>query len=82
MATINLKKCPFCGGESKFKRGRVYLDEAVYAVCGQCGCRTRVVLIDHPRLTSDGLDESTRYTAAQAEQKAAELWNARATVND
>lgn len=82
MATINLKTCPFCGGDAEFGGKRVYLDDAKYVICGRCGVRTRLVLVNHPKMTASGLDESTRYTATGAEKKAAELWNARATVND
>ena len=82
MATINLKTCPFCGGDGEVANATAYLDRAKIVRCKRCSCRTALVLIDHPKLTADGLDESTRYTAAQAEQKAAELWNARANVND
>lgn len=82
MATMNLKACPFCGGKAEIENANAYLDKAKIVKCGHCHCRTALVLIDHPKLTADGLDESTSYTAAQAEKKAAELWNARATVND
>ena len=82
MATINLKKCPFCGGNAGMMEKKIYLDRGFTATCSGCGVHGRVVLVNHPQMTASGLDESTRYTAAQAEQKAAELWNARATVND
>ena len=57
----------------------VYLDDARVVRCTNCGCRTASVLIDHPKMGMGGkLDESTRYTVEQAENKVAALWNARA----
>ena len=81
MAKIKLKKCPFCGGEAEIKKTRVLLDEARSVKCTHCNCKTASVLVNHPKMGGDGkLDEITRYTAEQAEAKAAELWNARATI--
>ena len=81
MAKITLKKCPFCGGEAEFKlHHHVYLDDARYVKCTCCSCKTASVFINYPKMGAGGkLDESTRYTAEQAEAKAAELWNARVT---
>ena len=81
MPRIQLKKCPFCGGEAELLTNHhVYLDDARVVRCVRCKCKTSSVLVNHPKLTADGLDESTRYTTEEAEQKAAELWNARATI--
>lgn len=80
MARIKLKKCPFCGGEADIRKTFELLDEARVVRCSVCLCRTPSVLIDHPKMRGGELDESTRYTAEQAEAKAAELWNNRATV--
>ena len=74
-----LKGCPFCGGEAEIKEKRVYLDRGYHVECTECGVHGKLVLVNHPRMTAIGLDESTRYTAEQAAKKAAELWNARAT---
>ncbi len=80
MAKITLKKCPFCGGEAEIKKTYVVLDEARRTRCKVCGITTPPVLINHPKMGAGGvLDESTRYTVEQAERKAAQLWNARAT---
>lgn len=79
MAKIKLKKCPFCGGEAEIIKTHVYLDEARRIVCTACQATSKRVLVDHPMLRGGELDESTRYTAEQAEAKAAELWNARVT---
>ena len=76
----NLKPCPFCGGEAIVKDGMIYVDKGVLVKCSRCFVKTNIVLIDHPRLKYDGLDESTRYTRDQAIQKAVEVWNRR--VND
>ena len=74
-----LKVCPFCGGEAELEEKRVYLDRGYLASCTECGVHGKLVLVNHPKMTASGLDESTRYTADQAAKKAAELWNARAT---
>lgn len=80
MAKITLKKCPCCGGKAEIRKSFVILDEARRVRCSVCHLTTAPVLVDHPKLGAGGkLDESTRYTAEQAEVKAAELWNARVT---
>ena len=82
MARIALKKCPFCGGRAEIRKTHVYLDEARRVCCSVCHVTTAPVLIDHPAYTERSageLDESTRYTVEQAENKVAALWNARAT---
>lgn len=79
MAKIKLKKCPFCGGEAEIVKTHVYLDEARRVMCTACQATTQRVLVNHPMMRGDGLDESTRYTAEQAEEKVAEFWNARVT---
>jgi Lar family restriction alleviation protein len=73
-----LKPCPFCGGEAELRDGHIYMDEMRIVTCTRCHVRTIPVVIDHPSITANGLDESTRYTAEQAEQKAIEAWNRRA----
>ena len=79
MAKITLKKCPCCGGKAEIRKTHVYLDEARRVGCSVCHLTTAPILVNHPKMGGDGkLDESTRYTADQAERKAAELWNARA----
>lgn len=82
MAKIKLKKCPFCGGEAELVTNHhVYLDDARVVRCLHCHCRTASVLVNHPKMVGGGkLDESTRYTAEQAEIRVAELWNNRATA--
>lgn len=82
MAKIKLKRCPFCGGAAELvKNHHVYLDDARMVRCLHCYCRTASILVNHPKMGGDGkLDESTRYTEAQAEVKVAELWNVRAKI--
>ena len=75
---IRLKPCPFCGGEAKIISTRIYSDSARRIGCTKCQAVTQAVLIDHPKYNGRNLDESTRYTAEQAEEKAAEKWNSRA----
>ena len=77
MKTIELKRCPFCGGEAELKEGKVYIDRCIRARCKNGCVSSKPILIDHPRVTTDGLDESTRYTEEQAKQEAAKMWNRR-----
>ena len=77
---IALKPCPFCGGEAEVIHTRVYLDEARRVGCTLCHVVTPAVLVNHPAYTENSFgkpDESTRYTAERAEEKAAEVWNRR-----
>lgn len=77
MKETELKPCPFCGGDAEVREAYVYLDAAVLIRCSNCFVKTEKVLVNHPKLKYDGLDESTRYTKEQAIQKAAEVWNRR-----
>lgn len=72
-----LKPCPFCGGEAELRDGNIYMTATKIITCKRCHVRTLPVQIDCPSMTDSGIDESTRYTAEQAEQKAIELWNRR-----
>lgn len=74
-----LKPCPFCGGEAVLMDGRIYCYETKFVSCTICHAKTVPVVINFPNVSVNGVDESTRYTAEQAGQKACELWNARAT---
>lgn len=78
MKETELKPCPFCGGKAELKEGNVYLDRCIRARCKNGCVSSKPILIDHPRMTADGLDESTRYTEDQAKQEAAKIWNRRA----
>lgn len=75
--SIKLLPCPFCGSEAKVADTTAYLDKAVVVRCSGCNCATKRVLIDHPMMNSNGLDESTRYTRDQAAEVAAKIWNRR-----
>ncbi len=77
--TNDLKPCPFCGGIAEYRERRVYLDHAWTVECGHCHAKTEMYMVDHPVHTSNGLDESTRYTEEQALAKAADAWNRRAS---
>lgn len=78
MADLQLKPCPFCGGHAEMVRKQIYLDHGYRVDCTQCGARGTVVLVNHPKFTYYGLDESTRYTEQQAKEKVIEAWNRRA----
>ena len=74
-----LEPCPFCGGKAVMMECKVFLSDGVMVECSRCTARQAVKLIDHPKITVNGLDESTRYTRDQAIEKAAGDWNRRAT---
>lgn len=40
MANIDLKSCPFCGGEVAPVRHGRWIDKGEYAVCMECGGRS------------------------------------------
>lgn len=74
-----LKPCPFCGGEAEIAYGNIYISRVVSVRCTKCRAKTNFVWIDHPNMSyTGGLDESTRYTEQQAENRAIEAWNRRA----
>lgn len=77
MNAIELKPCPCCGGEAEIRDFQVFLDDGVKVKCTVCGLQTQGTPIDHPVLTPDGLDESTRYTREQAIEIEAQNWNRR-----
>lgn len=71
------KSCPCCGGDAEIKESAIYGENLVFVRCKSCGLRTRPVIVDHPVLTKNGLDESTRYTAEEARAVAISLWDRR-----
>lgn len=81
MIGIELKHCPKCGGKGEIKDCKVFLDDGVRVTCSGCNYSTQIVLIDCPKITAKGLDEKTRYSKAQAIQRAAEMWNGNTAVD-
>lgn len=77
MEDIKLKACPFCGGVAEMVKKEIYLDYGYRVDCTRCGSKGQLVLVNHPKMTYRGLDESTRYTRDQAIVKAEEAWNRR-----
>lgn len=62
MSDIELKPCPFCGGEAKMYDGVFITKGYAYVMCLECKTQTKQVY------------ESVEYCASA---KAAELWNER-----
>ena len=73
------KSCPCCGGDVEVKQSSIYGEEIIFVRCKNCGLRTKPVVVDHPVLTKNGLDETTRYTADEAKETALAIWNRRNT---
>lgn len=70
---MELKKCPFCGGEAYLeKSSRVYnkgkTEKAAFVRCTNCMARTGKVMLSDYNCTSH---------SREAEEKAVELWNRR-----
>ena len=78
MNELELKACPCCGGKAEIRDFQFFLDDGIKIRCTDCGLQTAGTPIDHPLLTPDGLDESTRYTREQAIDIEVEKWNRRA----
>lgn len=60
---MELKPCPFCGGEAKIARSAPCMNKLSEVVCNICGARTRLFEI------------STEYAS---DVEAAKAWNRRA----
>lgn len=43
MNGIELKPCPFCGGENMSERSRIYdFGEDIYIMCRECGAKIQI----------------------------------------
>lgn len=77
MNTNDIPDCPFCGGESKYKLFLFYGGRGIAVRCSKCLATSRVIKINCPKVTVNGVDESTRYTEQQAKEIARNLWSCR-----
>lgn len=60
---VNLKPCPFCGGEAEIERSGTPRVSTIYA-CTNCGCRLETgETFNHGGLWNDRFDEN-KYEAA------------------
>ena len=77
---MELKPCPFCGGEAELRAGKLYIYPVVKVRCMKCGASTDFVFIDHPACSPKDMKakEETRYTEDEAKAVAIEAWNRRA----
>lgn len=71
---IELKLCPFCGGEATIKEQPIYVYRAVFVHCKKCKARVMEAFCDAPNL--DGVTLGVE----KATQKAIEHWNRRTQV--
>lgn len=76
--SAGLPLCPFCGGEADYAEGNVLGIEAWVVRCTSCFASTRRILMGHPIMRYDGLDETTRYTREEAKAEARKAWERRA----
>lgn len=50
---IELKKCPFCGGEAKKKAAEVSGYRMAYIACESCGASSSIYNIGKPRIRDE-----------------------------
>ena len=77
MQNSDLPKCPFCGGEAEYNVRNFFANKGWCVRCAECGCSTRPVMVNLPRITYDGPDYKTNYTEQQAKEIARNLWSCR-----
>lgn len=68
---INLKSCPFCGGEAEMKKLGIICDEGYGVVCSKCKARTTLFFVSKADAEPEVLRERTMKLAA-------DKWNTRA----
>lgn len=80
---LQMEPCPCCGGASQLELVRMYNRWGWRVMCRECGVRTMTEAINWPCVRPSGvegvgnLDESTRYTSAQAAEIVISKWNRR-----
>lgn len=80
---LHMEACPCCGGEPLLGLVSLYSFYGWIVKCKACGIRTLYEAIDKPSLRPSGVegiarvDESTRYTSAQAAEIVISKWNHR-----
>lgn len=74
MTEINLKPCPFCGGEAKFKSKSLfnYVDET-WVECDSCAARSKSGLT----MKRKPADSHFNIAAFDTETEIANFWNRR-----
>lgn len=69
---MELKPCPFCGGEATTKEQNIYVYEAIFVHCKNCNARVMEYFSDAPNMKGVILGRE------KATEKAIEAWNRRA----
>ena len=72
---MNLKKCPFCGGEAELKEHEFVGHQRVYVECKGCHT-TSGIYMDGKSVTFVGIP-SRDFTVEECRQRAVGGWNAR-----
>lgn len=72
---VKLEKCPCCGAAAAMREVHVYLATGWRAQCLGCGLQTQYVLVNTP--VYKGGNDPVLYTADEARQMAADVWNRR-----
>lgn len=70
-----LRACPFCGGKAELKMADVYMKDAPYVKCSQCGIHTS--LVPSGRYMQYGGKKDVDVSANELTEKAIKAWNTR-----
>ena len=72
---VELKACPFCGGEAELRAQNVYTSNAWLVHCKKCHCRTVIQPVGLSMVYYG--QRNIDVTEEMAKQKSIELWNLR-----
>ena len=76
--SIDLKRCPFCGGEAEITKCGIICDEAYVVVCKECKARTRMEFVYKPKV-DEATDKTKDDFIREAREASVKKWNRRAS---